>query len=243
MHFLLRTTLVAVWLLAASAAPLSAAEGESSPAGKSGSPKPVEYETLKLAELVRRANANDLRAQFELGSRFNYGREAPKNVKEALRWLRRAGQAGQRDAQRLLAVKFYNGHDVPVDHDEAFRWTQRMAEAGDFPAQMALAGMYANGEGGPRNLVRAYMWYDIAAVSAQKAIDPPDQSAVARAAEMRDKTAELLLPAEEVEAQQLASDWWLKKQDISLTPKAVQKKQPAAKPGVAPKKPETAAKP
>lgn len=188
-------------------------------------PKPIDYESLKLAEVVKRANGNDARAQFELGSRFNYGRGTPKNVREALVWLRRAAQSGQTDAQRLLAVKLYNGYDVETDYDEALRWTQRLAESGDAPGQMMLGSMYANGEGGPRNLVRAYMWYDIAATTPLKPQDDPKLHDAA--IDLRDKTAALLLPDEEAEAQQLASDWWLRKQGVSLTPKVA--KKPARK--------------
>lgn len=178
----------------------------------------VDYEKLALAELVRRARAGNATAQFELGSRFNYGRSVPKNVPEALVWLRRAGLAGQPDAQRLLAVKHFNGFDVAIDQEEAFRWTQRLAEAGDAAGQMTLASMYANGEGVPRSLVRSYMWYDITSASAQVAAK--DDAAMAplavEAGTMREKTGALLLPDEEQEAQRLASDWWLKKQRVSL---------------------------
>ena len=193
-------------------------------AAAAAEPKHIDYESLKLAEVVKRANANDANAQFELGSRFNYGRGTPKNVREALVWLRRAAQRGQIDAQRLLAVKLYNGYDVETDYEEALRWTQRLAESGDAPGQMMLGSMYANGEGGPRNLVRAYMWYDIAATTPLKPQDDPKLHDTAL--DLRDKTAALLLPDEEAEAQQLASDWWLRRQGVTLAPKA---KKPARK--------------
>lgn len=188
----------------------------------------VDYEKLALADLVRRARAGNAQAQFELGSRFNYGRSVPKNVPEALVWLRRAGLAGQPDAQRLLAVKYFNGFDVAIDQEEAFRWAQRLAEAGDAAGQVTLASMYANGEGVPRSLVRSYMWYDIAAASAQLAAQDDAQAPLAlEAGALRDKTGALLLPDEEQEAQRLASDWWLKKQRVSLQGKPLAKAQPA----------------
>ena len=216
--YLLALGLTASWANAG-AGPLSAAE------------KRAQYEQMKLPELVRKANANDSAAQFELGSRFNYGREAPKNNMEALRWLRRSAQAGHTEAQRLLAVKLYNGYDMKADHEEALLWAQRLADAGDVPGQMMAGNMYANGEGAPRDLVRAYMWYDVAATVAQQGIGDPLQQQAAMDA--RDRTAALLLPEEEVRAQELASGWWQRQQGVSLTPKAKAK----AKPGV--KKPTT----
>ena len=194
--------------------------------------KLAKYEQLKLPELVRRANANDAWAQFELGSRFNYGRNAPKNNTEALGWLRRAAKNGQPDAQRLLAVKLYNGYDVAVDHDEALLWAQRLAESGDAPGQLMLGNMYANGEGSPRDLVRAYMWYDIAATMAQQ--DAADPAVQQTAIEMRDKTEALLMPEEKVVAQEFASNWWLRKQGVS--PASRQKSRTASKKTVSPKK-------
>lgn len=193
---------------------VAATEQAAAPQANSGQPR-VEYEKLALADLVRRARSGNARAQFELGSRFNYGRGVPKNVPEALVWLRRAGLAGQADAQRLLAVKFFNGYDLEVDHEEAFRWTQRLAEAGDAPGQLALASMYANGEGVARSLVHSYMWYDVAAATAQTK-DEAGSPLAQEAAEQRDRIGALLLPQEEQEAQRLASDWWLRKQGVSL---------------------------
>lgn len=200
--------------------PLSAAE------------KRALYEQMKLPELVLKANANDTSAQFELGSRFNYGREAPKNNVEALRWLRRAAQGGHREAQRLLAVKLYNGYDIPADHEEALLWAQHLAEAGDVPGQMMAGNMYANGEGTPRDLVRAYMWYDVAATGAQQTNGGPLQQQAAMDA--RERTAALLLPVEEMKAQELATGWWQRQQGVSLAPQAkpqakARAKKPAAK--------------
>lgn len=207
----LHTAILPVALLLASAYATAGAAQSSDPE------KRAKYEQMKLPELVRKANANDPAAQFELGSRFNYGRAAPKNNVEALRWLRRAGQNGDREAQRLLAVKLYNGYDIAADPDEALLWAQRLADAGDVPAQMMAGNMFANGEGSPRDLVQAYKWYDIAATTAQQTDDQLQQQA---AVDARDRMGALLLPGEEVKAQELASDWWLRKQGVSLAPKA-----------------------
>lgn len=219
-------------LTACLSAPLLAesAQGDAGAAKAADTPKGVEYEKLPLADLVRRARGGNAQAQFELGSRFNYGRGVPKNVTEALVWLRRAGLAGQRDAQRLLAVKYFNGFDVAVDHEESFRWALRLAESGDPPGQLTLASMYANGEGIERSLVRSYMWYDIAAASAQLAVKEEEPSALAlEAAAQRERIGALLLPPEEQEAQRLASDWWLKKRGVSLQGKPPARKASASK--------------
>ncbi len=216
--------------------PALAAEGDEAPAEKpkqekKSPPKPPAYEELPYPVLLKKAESGDLKAQFELGSRYNYGRDLPRNTREALRWLRKAAQAGNTDAQRLLAVKLFEGHDVPVDQEEAFKWAQRLADAGDRPGQFMLGNLYANGEGTDRNLIRAYMWFDIAATPITgKEPDEAGKKAMTDAATARDKIASLLLAEQEVEAQQLASDWWLAKYPPNPTPKPATKKpvKPAA---------------
>ena len=228
MNLMPRFLLLMTCLLAMQAGLAATEPGATEQSKASAGRARVDYEKLALAELVRRARAGNAQPQFELGSRFNYGRNVPKNVPEALVWLRRAGLAGQPDAQRLLAVKYFNGFDVAIDQEEAFRWAQRLAEAGDAAGQVTLASMYANGEGVPRSLVRSYMWYAIAAASAQLAAQDDVQAPLAlEAGALRDQTGALLLPDEEQEAQRLASDWWLKKQRVSLQGKPPAKVQPA----------------
>jgi hypothetical protein len=176
-------------------------------------PKKTEYDKLPLPQLLAKANKKDLTAQFELASRFNYGRGLPKNTSEALRWLRKAAQAGQEDAARLLAVKLYNGHNVLPDFGEAMKWAAMLADKGDIPAQLMLANMYANGEGSNRDLVQAYKWYAIAAVGEKRegSKEEPKPEQVQSAVDSRDKLAGLLTDEQEAQAQKMASDWWMKK--------------------------------
>ena len=176
------------------------------------------------------AKANALEAQFELGSRYNAGRDLPKNSLEALSWLRRAGESGHAGAQRMLALKLYGGNDVPVDLVESFKWTEKLANSGDPAGQLMLANLYANGEGTGRDLIRAYMWYDIAATPiTDQVLDDNAARAQKSAQEARDKTRELLQPEEENEGQRLASNWWLQKYAPPPAKAAPQKK--IAKPG------------
>lgn len=57
-------------------------------------PQKTVYDQLPLAQLLAKANKGDLTAQFELGSRYNYGRNMPKDTEQALHWLRKAAKAG-----------------------------------------------------------------------------------------------------------------------------------------------------
>jgi hypothetical protein len=194
------------------------------PKKKPEPPKKTEYDKLPYAEVLAKAESDDFLAQFELGSRFNYGRGTPKDTAKALQWLRKAAKAGQQDAQRLLAVKFANGFDVKPDYAEAMKWTEKLAEQHDVAAQVMMGNLYANGDtkGGKRNLPRAYAWYSIAASNQaadenSPAADEKAQEQQAKNEEMipvavqeREKLAELISAKEQAQAQKFASNWWAK---------------------------------
>ncbi|MCE9632859.1 MAG: sel1 repeat family protein [Methylophilales bacterium] len=208
-------------------------------------PKKTEYDRLPYAELLDKANRNDLIAQFELGSRYNYGRSMPKDTAKALHWLRKAAKAGQKDALRLLAVKLYSGFDITPDFVEAMKWAEKLAEQHDVAAQVMMGNMYANGDtkGGKRNLPRAYSWYSIAASEEPQAENNPkatdDQikgdELIPSAMEGRDKIAELISAKEEADAQKFATNWWakhpppVKPKEMSKEDMAKMAKEPAAK--------------
>lgn len=198
------------------AQPVTSAKTEPAPA--------IPYDQLPLAQLMPKASGGDLAAQFELAMRHSAGRGLPKSGEQALRWLRRAAGAGHAEAALALALKLYLGEDGPTDHGEALVWAQALAAKGDVPAQIMLGNMFANGEGGPRDLVQAYMWYAIAAAGDNPEASEEQRQRLAAAAELRDKTGTLLTPAQEVQAQKLASDWWLSK----YGPKPSKARKPAA---------------
>jgi hypothetical protein len=182
-------------------------------------PQKTKYDKLPLAQLMARANKGDLTAQFELGSRFNYGRSVPKDTAQALHWLRKAATAGDTNAARLLAVKYYNGFDVEPDYAEAIKWAEKLAETHDVSAALMLGNMYANGEGNfRRDLPRAYTWYAIGAGNEPHDEDDPEITDeelnnnvfITTAADERDKIAGLISAREERIAQRNATDWWMK---------------------------------
>lgn len=182
--------------------------------------KKTEYDKLSLTELMPLVEAADSTAQFELASRYNYGRSLPKDTQTAMKWLRKAAAAGQRDAMKLLAVKLYNGYNVKADFKEAMKWAQKLAETGDTASALMMGHMYASGESGKRDLPRAYTWYSIAAAGKlpeeTPGFDDEDltQNGFASDGEIeRDKIAGLLSAKQETNAQKRAGEWWMKYQD------------------------------
>jgi hypothetical protein len=182
-------------------------------------PQKTKYDKLPLAQLLARADKGDLTAQFELGSRFNYGRSVPKDTAQALHWLRKAANAGDVNAARLLAIKFYNGFDVETNYTEAIKWAEKLAETHDVSAALMLGSMYAKGEGNTkRDLPRSYTWYAIGAGNEPVDEDDPNitdeemnnNALISIAQDERDKIAGLISAREERIAQRNASDWWMK---------------------------------
>lgn len=191
-------------------------------------PKKTKYDKLPLPELIEKAEKNDLIAQFELASRYNYGRTVPKDTATSLRWLRKAAGAGQLDAMKLLAIKLYSGYDVEPNYKEALKWANKLAETGDVAAAMMMGHMYATGEAGKRDLPRAYTWYAIAASGEKTPDDAADVSdeqlkqneLIQQAEEQREKMAGLISAREEAKAQKNASTWWVQHQDSIAKTKA-----------------------
>jgi hypothetical protein len=183
-------------------------------------PQKTVYDKLPFAELLAKANRGDLTAQFELGSRYNYGRSRPKDTEQALHWLRKAAKAGDVNSERLLAVKFYNGFDVEPNYPEAIKWAEKLAETHDVSAALMLGHMYANGEGDTtkRDLPRAYTWYAIGAGNEPHDENDPNitdeqlnnNSFIGTAQSERDKIAGLITAKEEKIAQRNATAWWLR---------------------------------
>ena len=61
-----------------------------------------------------------------------------QDYKEAVKWYRKAAEAGTMNAQFNLGSCYYNGHGVPKDEKEAVKWYTKAAEQGDEDAKREL---------------------------------------------------------------------------------------------------------
>jgi TPR repeat protein len=88
----------------------------------------VMFSTLAYAtsdnfdQLIEKANAGDVTAQYRLGEMYNKGEGVPQDYKEALKWYRMAAEQGDTEAQYNLGVMYYDGKGVIVDYVEAYKW-------------------------------------------------------------------------------------------------------------------------
>lgn len=73
-------------------------------------------------DLLRRAEAGEASAQFDLGWCYYSGEGVVQNYKEAVKWCRMAAEQGDADAQFNLGVCYGKGKGVVLDYDEAYFW-------------------------------------------------------------------------------------------------------------------------
>jgi Trypsin-like peptidase domain/Sel1 repeat len=95
---------------------------------------------------------------------YSGGEGVPEDHKEAVKWIRRAAEAGHEDAQFDLGWLYDSGSvGVPQDHNEAVKWYRRAAEQGNAKAQYNLGQSYVRGEGVPEDYKEAVKWFRRAA--------------------------------------------------------------------------------
>ncbi len=139
------------------------------------------------------AKQGNFRAQFLIGSMYDFGQGVPENDSEAFKWYQLAAEQGESRALLFLGFMYDFGQGVPEDDREAFKWYQLAAEQGyaeaknniyvlaknDFPealtvllndakkgvavAQYTLGSMYEIGEGVLKDGKEAVKWYLLAA--------------------------------------------------------------------------------
>ncbi len=110
-----------------------------------------------IKELLPKAAEGDVRAQTVLGRLYGQRRNPEDNI-EALRWIRKAAEAGDTEAQYLLAGHYACGEGVERNPKEAAKWYLAAAEKGDTVSQYVLAQMYRNGTGVEKSAERAALW-------------------------------------------------------------------------------------
>ncbi len=150
------------------------------------------YETA-LELWLPLAKQGNFRAQFLIGSMYDFGQGVPENDSEAFKWYQLAAEQGESRALLFLGFMYDFGQGVPEDDREAFKWYQLAAEQGyaeaknniyvlaknDFPealtvllndakkgvavAQYTLGSMYEIGEGVLKDGKEAVKWYLLAA--------------------------------------------------------------------------------
>ena len=123
-----------------------------------------------ILEWLPFAEQGDVEAQKYLGALYlnsfcttMYGWDNGYRPAEAVKWLRRAAEAGDADAQSNFGELYRRGDHVPQDFTMALKWFRLAAAQGDTGAQGGLGLMYNLGMGVPHNDAEAAKWHRLVA--------------------------------------------------------------------------------
>lgn len=118
--------------------------------------------------------ANPYDAEAALGSALTDGTGVRKDLKEGLKWLRRAARHGSPQAQTDLGVCYHEGTGLKRNFKLAVKYYAQAASSGDEWAQYLLGLCYRDGEGVPADKKRAIHWFKKSA--AQGGVDEDDEA-------------------------------------------------------------------
>ena len=91
-------------------------------------------EPPNLAETRRLAEQGDAKAQFNLAGIYYTANGVPKDLAQAVEWLRKAAEQGNA-AQHNLGLMYRKGVGVPIDYILAYVWTYLSAAQGSADAE------------------------------------------------------------------------------------------------------------
>jgi TPR repeat protein len=165
----------------------------------------VGQDYVEAARWYRKAADQGLsRAQFNLGLKYTRGQGVSQDYAQAYMWINIAApHANDADGKRYAAIRDRIAEKMkPTQIAEAQRlaatWYRKAADQGSFIAQSKLGLVYESGEGVAQDYVQAHIWMSLAASQASHS---PNY------AEMRDRVAAKMNPAQLAEAQRLAREW------------------------------------
>ena len=98
------------------------------------------------------------------GLAYDAGKGAPQDYVEALKWYRKAAEAGNSWGMVDVGAMYEGGlGGLPKDYGQAITWYRKAAEGGNPNAMIRLGVMYEKGVGVAKSLPLALQWYRKAA--------------------------------------------------------------------------------
>lgn len=151
----------------------------------------IEYLKKEFRDNLKRAQAGDARAMFEVGLSYESGIVVAKNLDETIKWWSKAADLGNTSAlfnlaslyssERVGTFDMYKGKEIPKNPDEAFWLWKILGEQKETPAGMYhLGNCYWYGEGVGRSYKEAVKWWQKSArkdfKQAQEALKKIDET-------------------------------------------------------------------
>lgn len=112
------------------------------------------YAKYKMAECTEAreiwltlAEKDNTSALINLANLYEQGQGVERDLKQAIKWLRRAAELGDARGQYPLAMAYEKGLGVERDLFQVEYWLEKAAEKGDETAQFNLGVMLATNDG------------------------------------------------------------------------------------------------
>jgi uncharacterized protein len=126
---------------------------------------------VDVADLIKRAQGGNTRAQLQLGIAYEFGEGTKKDLGEASLWYHAAADRGDPIAQTNLGYLYESGGNGSANPAEAAKWYLRAAVTGFARAEFNLGTLYLEGAGVERSDEEGALWIAKAAdAGCQKAM-------------------------------------------------------------------------
>ena len=110
-------------------------------------------------DLVKRAEAGDAKAQYNLGVCYAKGEGVTQEFKDAVSWWTKAAKQDFLLAQHDLGNCYFNGDGINKDYKEAVMWYTKSSGKGYAASQYNLGNCYFYGTGVGKDEKEAVKWY------------------------------------------------------------------------------------
>lgn len=127
------------------------------PSQQSTSALAARYSTMSFNQLLNEAKAGQAAAQFYVATRYQFGREVPKDLSQAFFWYKKAADQGVSAAQLNVGRMLADGMGTSKNESQARHYLEKAASHGDNRASFNLALMDEH----KKNFVGAYQWYEL----------------------------------------------------------------------------------
>lgn len=124
--------------------------------------------SMYLDKLIDKAEQGDVKAQYDLGFRFEMGIDVDKNYEKALYWYKKAAEQGLASAQYSLGYLYEEGLGVAQSYEKAHEWYVKANEQGSAEAKSAIGVLYYNGKGVKQSYQAAKKWFGQACDAGEK---------------------------------------------------------------------------
>ena len=116
-----------------------------------------------IPDLVARAEAGDVAAQYDLAVAYENGRGVARDLALAHKWYQAAARQNHAAANTRLGYLYQQSIGVDRDYERALAYYRAAAGLGDVLAHANLGWTYSNGLGVAQDFAEAAKWYRVAA--------------------------------------------------------------------------------